>query len=286
MFALGTGLLVFQFWDFATLGNYQSSVTQLLSIILIVLVILFHFRILFQTVVLSANSISREKQSGNWDLLILTGLDAQILIRSKWAATIRQQWRRYLRLGVLRGVAVSILGVSIIASNWYFQQDMRPGIWYPLLMTVLGITFMIGITLLNLLLTTAFGVYAGVRHTRPGTALGYSLGWRLLTLGGTAGVFMGLFFLLLNWSFALGNDTELLSYLPALGFTLLDNGGLAGVGLVGFPWVDMLRGQDMGSTNFSLLLGMASGVLTAIGLSIWWTRRLLRSASRRLMLNG
>jgi hypothetical protein len=293
MFAAAVVVLGYQLWDyqFFDTSSFDNDILPILAEVLVAMTTLWHFRILFQTVVLSANSISREKQSGNWDLLILTGLDAQTLIRSKWTATIRQQWRRYVRLGVMRGLAACVVGIPTMTSAWQFRE-FGPGVWYPLLLCGLTIAFLVGMSLLNLLLTTAFGVYTGVRYNRPLAALGYAFGWRLFALAGAGGIFMFVFYLLVISVAFLSNDpvTQMIGYPLALGLTLWDNGSLAGLGIMGLPWWQYLNFGDGNLDRILrdcfLIVGLVGGVLTAIGLYVWMIRRLLRLAARRLAHYG
>jgi hypothetical protein len=293
MFALAVTLLGYHLWiySFFDTSRFNTEIPSILTVVLSAVTTLWHFRILFQTVVLSTNSISREKQSGNWDLLILTGLDAQTLIRSKWSATVRQQWQRSLRLGILRGLAVCVVGIPIMTSSWGFREQ-EPGLWYPLLLCLLTILFMVGMSLLNLLMTAAFGVYTGVRYGRPLAALGYAFGWRVFALAGSGGLFLLLFYGLVSSSiFQFSNPvSQIIGYPLALGLTLWDNGSLAGLGLMGLSWWQYfdMRGGDLDqiARDFWLIAGLVAGVLTAIGLCLWWTQRLLRLASRRLTQYG
>ncbi len=62
----------------------------------------YHFYLMFQTIALAGNSITREKEAQTWEMLVLTGIDARQIVRAKWWATIQRQLPRYLLLGVLR----------------------------------------------------------------------------------------------------------------------------------------------------------------------------------------
>jgi hypothetical protein len=122
-----------------------------------------HFRRMFQTLALSANSIARERQANNWDTLVLTGVDARKIVRGKWWATVRHQWRPYVALGILR--ALLVVWYSANTSRYYLYYGNHGSVEPVLLANALLQLLLAGLavfvfTLANLFFTAACGVTA------------------------------------------------------------------------------------------------------------------------------
>jgi len=74
--------------------------------VLVPMTLLINFKTQFRTLAFAANSISREKRGGTWDLLLLTPMSARQIARGKWWATLQNVWRDYLLLALLRAGAL------------------------------------------------------------------------------------------------------------------------------------------------------------------------------------
>lgn len=148
-----------------------------LTIVFIAYVVIWHFSLMFRTLALAANSITREKQSGSWDLLVLTGVDAQQIVRGKWWATIQQQFPHYVWLGVFRACAAvywmaanSRLMYGMIYSPYYSAMSIEILLPAPLGILVAGL-IVFGFTIVNLFFTAACGIQASAQTQRPVSAL-------------------------------------------------------------------------------------------------------------------
>ncbi len=144
----------------------------------------FHFRLMFQTLILSANSISRERGGGTWDVLVLTPVDSDQIIVGKWRAVIQRQWRQYALLGLLRGlVVVWVTTVSYYPMYYGLNPAYAQEYAIPQIMAMLvTIVFVLVITLLNLGFTAACGLSVSVDHHSSAIALVRAFGTRVLVL--------------------------------------------------------------------------------------------------------
>ncbi len=152
---------------------------------------LMHFRRMFQTLALSANSIARERNSNNWDMLVLTGIDAGKIVRGKWWATVRHMWRPYVRLGILRAVWIVSIGADTNRSYYSyatygsFRDTNGNGVIVPMLLQfIIAGALVFLLTMVNLCFTAACGVSAFNR--RSGIALARAIGTRLFLVVGLA----------------------------------------------------------------------------------------------------
>ncbi|MCI0351024.1 MAG: hypothetical protein L0Z53_16485, partial [Acidobacteriales bacterium] len=158
---------------------------------LIPLTLLIHFRTQLRTLAFAANTISREKRGGTWDILLLTPMSARQIVRGKWWATVRHMWRSYLLLALLR--AGSILWITLEAGRYVihsyptYRIEIRPHYYAhdPFYM-LLGVAIIAGFTLLNALYTSAFGTLGSVFNRGGGTSLTLAIAIRIMTLIGLA----------------------------------------------------------------------------------------------------
>jgi len=155
--------------------------------VLIPLTLLIHFRTQLRTLALAANSISREKRGGTWDVLLLTGVDARQIVRGKWWATVRYVWRSYALLMLLRSAALVwvVWEANRIAVISYptFHIEIRPHYSTPSLPYLLAGCVLIAVfTLFNMGYTVAFGTLGSVFNRGGGTSLALAIAIRTLTL--------------------------------------------------------------------------------------------------------
>jgi hypothetical protein len=239
---------------------------------------ILHFQRMFQTLTLAVNSIARERQSNNWDMLILTGIDAGKIVRGKWWATVCSMWGRYARLGILR--AMLIIVVSRYAngntSSYQIYSGGQPdvSIITPTLLQFLMVGVIVfALTIANLLFTAACGVTAF--NQRSGVGLARAIGTRILILIATGVVGALIAQLLYELFYPSGADSIVAFSL----LTLFDNG----VSISGeFATSNPLRAITPFASGFKSLLPIfLSTALIALALYGLLTFILLRSAQRQ-----
>ena len=119
-------------------------------LVLVAVVYFFHLSVSVRTLLLASNAIGREKQSDNWESLVLTGVDARRLILGKWWAVIKYVWKTHalsalLRVGLAYGVAQRLNAVGsagncagITAPFCYESHNYSPALlWNPLILKVI-----------------------------------------------------------------------------------------------------------------------------------------------------
>ncbi len=159
------GLLVASFMqlDPTLFGRAFGSLLNLL----VVFTITQHFYLMFQTMVLAGNSISREREAGTWELLVLTGINARQIVRGKWWAVIENQLPRYCLLALLRIGATTAFILNMAANFRYSARSLQGYIQLSNDMTILFVgVFGIAFTLANLGLSAACGVLGSVPSQR------------------------------------------------------------------------------------------------------------------------
>ncbi len=68
-------------------------------VVLALTTIVAHFGALLQTLTLATNTITWEKGTNTWDILVMTDTDARRIVMSKWWATVSPMRHRYLMVG-------------------------------------------------------------------------------------------------------------------------------------------------------------------------------------------
>ncbi|MBA3869756.1 MAG: hypothetical protein H0X30_11470 [Anaerolineae bacterium] len=143
-----------------------------LSVLLIVFTVYYHFYLMFQTIALTANSITREKEAQTWELVVLTGINARQIVRGKWWATVQRQFSRYLLLGVMRAGATAAIGISVTASFYNASSSNNGTLQLPHAMTILiSSCFGILFTIANLGFSAACGVMGSAVSRRSSIAI-------------------------------------------------------------------------------------------------------------------
>ncbi|MEO8611395.1 MAG: hypothetical protein ABI690_26090 [Chloroflexota bacterium] len=181
--------------------------------------VVMHFRWMFQTLALSANSITRERQSNNWDMLILTGIDAGKIVQGKWWATVRRMTRPYMMLGILR--ALLVVWAGALNGNLYIYQIYgRTG--FLLIQVIVAGAGVFILTMANLFFTAACGVSAF--NKRSGLALARAIGTRLILIVALTGLA-----LLILRLFTRYDSPTVIPSIVAFGLlSLFDNGAALG----------------------------------------------------------
>jgi hypothetical protein len=162
--------------------------------IFVVIVIIQHFLTMIRTLALSSNSIVRERERQSWELLVLTGVDPQTVVRGKWVATVQSQWKPYLLLGVLRAGAAIWYGYSNpYLYVVYNSLNRLPSVAPPTVGRILlALVVILLLTQMNLLYTAAVGLRASVHSERATSAVLKGILHRIfgvfILVIGTAGV--------------------------------------------------------------------------------------------------
>ena len=122
--------------------------------LLITMNIAAYIVIMLVTVALSANSITREKQKGTWEVLLLTNMDASRLVLGKWWASLRAMAGDHIMLAILR---MGIFSLVIAETHDRLPVPLLAlpaGLFY----TVLMILFVLAFTALDAAFTVALGI--------------------------------------------------------------------------------------------------------------------------------
>ncbi|MFN8375711.1 MAG: hypothetical protein U0694_22925 [Anaerolineae bacterium] len=248
--------------------------------------VVLHFGLMLRTLLWAANSIPREKLSGTWDLLLLTGTPAREIVQSKWWATVRRAFPSYNRLVLLRFACVLwIIEWSRISLSVYPRLSFSlirddTSTIHPLLL-LLGLLVMFLLTNANLLVTAALGMLLAFASKRSAMNAGVAAVVRTL-------LFIAPFFLLRIGAMFF-YDFYYSPY-PSVGFyfsmiaqwvviTLGDNGMMV------TTLITSARTQyEAWYTDFSVALLGVGGALLCCGLvtlaALWGARRLaLRQAA-------
>lgn len=258
-------------------------------------VLVRHFGLLLQTLSLSANSIAREKQAMNWDMLVLTGIDGRQIVYGKWLAVVQRQFPAYVRLGLLRAMALvfwnAYLSRVSFTSFYTYYSSSLVSVIPPLPLQILlaaGLIFLL--TLANLFFTAACGVMASAQFKRPVGALVSAVISRPLVLIGFIFVF-SLLSRVLNVAFTpFPNSTTfwISSALVLALITLLDNGGNLVWSLVATQYLLQSGYSINGFYGNSLDQNVLVTAITllVIGFYLLLTGLLLRVARRRTLSAG
>lgn len=151
--------------------------------ILLFFTLLMHFVYLYQTLSLSSNSITHERQSSTWELLLLTRINSWQMVYGKWWATVRRQMRSYFTLGLLQ---MGVMAVSASFSWGFIYSGYYNDISFFRFPTVFQIVaagaVVMVLTLADLGFTAALGVLASASTGRTWKALGQALVTRVLLM--------------------------------------------------------------------------------------------------------
>jgi len=252
-------------------------------------VVIWDLWLMLQTLIMSTNSIRRERDGNSWDLLLLTGAGSRQIIRAKWRVVVNRQWRDYVLLAIMRIGAVSFLALNFSVEFSfgrfpYFSYgslgpDTEPArtiVYVTAISIVLLSAALISIlTLLNLMFTAACGLVGGSLVQRLPLALVSGIGTRIFIVVVLAILFGVPGYLVLK------PDIETFNYYPdpvintvflilaLIGSTMIDNGGIAAGLLMRFGYNYRWSPELYGFELFSYYLrGNGPAFLTALLLSI------------------
>ncbi|NWF71103.1 MAG: hypothetical protein HXY40_18625 [Chloroflexi bacterium] len=242
-----------------------------------------HFAIMLQTLWLATKIGGRERHhEERWDMLLMTGISAQAIVWGKWWGTVRRVWPRYLLLAWWRiGAGLWLaLYVSRESANTFSGMYMTgeatvfaPQIGHILLAAL----FLLGLTLCNMLLTTACGVWGGLAFRRgalAGAALLRVLGIILFVVGigvVSAQFFFGLSSIALTTSYYSASVpplfVDLFSAYSLSLVTLFDN-GLTIAGTMTAYTLSVMGGDGQSTSLLAFVLAFLFATVFYVGLSV------------------
>lgn len=143
-----------------------------LPALLILFTLFYDLSLMFSTISLAANSISREREGQTWEMLVLTGINARQIVRGKWWATVQRQFPRYLMLSFIRAGATAASAVSVLTSYYYAYSnyDVRMQLPHPL-MIIISVLLGVVLTVANLGFSAACGVMGSAVSKRSSMAV-------------------------------------------------------------------------------------------------------------------
>jgi hypothetical protein len=270
-------------------------------------VMIWDLWLMVRTLVISTNSIARERNAKSWELLLLTSVNTRQVIKAKWWAVVRHQRKDYALLAVMRIGMVGFLALNFSVTFSfgdfpYFsygspgplvEPDRTIVFFIATLIVLLSAAIIAMLTMLNLKFTAACGILGGFIALRPSLALPSGIAVRLLLaiiLAALIGIpsYLGL-----------KPDIETSIYYPdpvlstiflilgLMGSSMVDNGSMAAGLLVRFGynvrWYSTFRGFRIFSDT---LRGHGPAFLIALLLSILiyvvLTRILLRQSEKMI----
>jgi hypothetical protein len=198
---------------------------------------------LIRSLVLASETIAREQRAGTWETLLLTGVDAERIVRGKWWATVRHIWPSFLLAGLLRLGVVAWVGLFFAMDAWRIWPDYYPE---PSLM-LFSSALVIALSIVNAGLAAACGVLASLMSRRSGTGLILAIVIYAGVLAATLVVF-GLAAHFLNWRLYLlssvyANDYarpswQIYNVLTSVGVTMVDQGAILATTLLQYQTLD------------------------------------------------
>jgi hypothetical protein len=139
---------------------------------------LVHLQAVTRTLTLASQAIARETESGNWDSLVMTGLDARQIIMSKWWAVMRCVWKDHLFAAILKFGLVLALGqyfnvvylgacyrhlgggLCYVSDGYYYPYSSFP--IFATLSMLCPVAILIAFGLLEGALLAAIGIYTSM----------------------------------------------------------------------------------------------------------------------------
>jgi hypothetical protein len=144
----------------------------------IYLIWIVHALVVARAIAAGANTISREHVGKTWDVLVLTGIDAQRILMGKWLAVMHQVAPWMLGLGIVRLVMIPVFMLSLVnrfawwttrgssTYNYGGLNDLPLVSWSPGA-SLLAVIMTVSLTLLEVMACTALGM-ASSAVTRKG----------------------------------------------------------------------------------------------------------------------
>ncbi len=241
--------------------------------LLTVLTFMYHISLMFQTISLTANSISREKEAQTWDMLVLTGIDARQIVRGKWWAAVQHQLPQYLLLGVLRIGATAGLAIGVSSSLYrgYSAYDQRILLPHPASLIFAAVVIM-AFTLANLAFSAACGVMASAASQRSAIAIARGFGNQILLSLITS---IGIVYLLSRiFSYGMSGLSSFYTLIITGAGSIIDNGLTLTTTAIYVDYFYAYYAQNIGSPRIPLSLEWLVAALISMllyGLLIWFT---------------
>lgn len=269
----------------ATLYSFGEEFEGYLLAFSVAWVFVIHFRLMFQTLGLSANAISRERQGGTWELLTLTSADASQIVLGKWWAVVKTMARPYLVLGVLRALVILWVAIATYGPFLYFGYAYTPVMVDETTPRLLGVlftgVFIVVATLLNLGFTAACGLSASPGHSRASIALARAVGTRLGVIFLAVLIPAVVAFVLRTF---LTFNGVVIAFVFAL-VTLVDNGLVTSMQLFSIN-LSAPSYQYYLSEQNDLVLGITLGIAIAVAVYVLLTWLMLRYATYSAVRQG
>lgn len=238
-------------------GEFVTSVTTgevgkvsekliLLFVIVIPTTIVVHFGALLQTLAFASNTITREKQTQTWHVLILTNIDARRIVMSKWWAMISRMRHLYLAAGLLRaGLMVSAIALLSRHGVYLYGQMFALNSKSILLC---GVALVV-LSLSSGGMTAAFGVLASLLGLRGRTEFILAAAFRTVVLTAVGGI------LVLTSQFVpYGIPVDGGQLFRAFGISLIDNGSF-----LAFKLANYAGQQSLGVITYPICLLLCLG---------------------------
>jgi hypothetical protein len=251
----------------------QELLTTILSIVLLApgfvlipVTIVMHFRLILQTLTVASDSIAREKRSGTWDIMLLTGIDSRRLILGKWWAILRSLARPYAYLAFLR--VGTIIYITLVSNRiTYYQSFGLIPHYQPLnvltdfLAPILLIALM---TFVNAGFTSAIGVYTSLLSKRGSVGMAVAVAIRVGVLVPTAIIIAWMSW---QYSYSLYSYDTMTDYYSSPAWYISQIGGGMAVTLLdnGATMIGSMAGSSEANTKFFNFLSVCLG-LTFYGL--------------------
>lgn len=233
--------------------------------------VIWEIWLVHNTLFMATNSVARERNHNRWDILSLTGVSTRQILWAKWQAVVSEQWRKFLLLAVARIGMIGFLALNFdvnfnFGSFPFFDYGANGDITQPqftrgfvsaILLVLLSVAFITMLTLLDLLFTTACGLFGTSRMPRSSTMLIYGIGARVILVIVVALVFGVPGYL------GIKPDIETFGYYPdpilntvcltlfLMGASMLDVGSIAAGLLIRFGYTVRWYGEYGGVTFFS-----------------------------------
>jgi hypothetical protein len=256
---------------------------QPLPTFVILPVILYHLYLMFQTLSISARSITREKESQTWDLVVLTGIDARQIVHGKWWAILQHQFPAYSLLalshiGMIAAVALNPFTWTASRSLQNYQIEIKLPHPFTLLYVAL---FGFGFTVVNLCFSAACGVMASAASKMDRVAfirgifnqIAISILVAFAVLWSSNQLYLNQFI----------ENRNLYAGISVIGLSLADNGFIAGISSIG-PFnkdaYNQLGPSPIKPVSLEFIVISAVGIIVYLPL-IWFALRRAESNAIR-----
>lgn len=158
--------------------DLRRPLTNIGVVALITMNIALYLVVLLITLGLSSSSITRERESKNWEILLLTNVDAKQIVYGKWWASLQALWGDHVMIGLLR---LGMVGGLIAFHNDRLSEvpfGLSPTVAHLLVLTAIMLAF----TLIDAAFTTAIGVAIPLANWHGSVITAVVIGIRAFTV--------------------------------------------------------------------------------------------------------